>query len=377
MLQANNLPSAFSFHPNADGQKAMADAASAVIEPSGPPIIAMPGQIIQQIVNVLSGISVFGIRIRWPGSDVQLSLVSPSGKVYDRTTTAPGIVHQLSDNAESFSITDPEPGPWTVKLYGAQVASAGEPVRLSSNQIPASALGPVAVIDAFTDRGVKPKSIHFDASQSQAFGSAIKTFQWDFGDRTPGATGPVVDPTFLAGGNYAVTVTVTDANGASNTAHQRVVITDKDQPPTSAFRWTADPAVPLGMLFDAQHTGDVDGTIVDRSWDFGDGHKASGALAAHTFASPGTYPVTLTVTDDGGLKSVTTNLVSATGTALPTPTSSPSVSVLPKSISRTPALSVTGAPIEPLAIWGLVLLVSGTILVLHARVRLKSRSRSL
>ena len=35
-------------------------------------------------------------------------------------------------------------------------------------------------------------------------------------------------------------------------------------------------------------------------WSFGDGASASGALVSHTYASSGTYPVTLTVTDSSG-----------------------------------------------------------------------------
>jgi PKD repeat protein len=43
---------------------------------------------------------------------------------------------------------------------------------------------------------------------------------------------------------------------------------------------------------------DDDGTIVSRSWDYGDG--TSGAVPSHTYGVAGTYQVTLTVTDNGG-----------------------------------------------------------------------------
>ncbi len=45
---------------------------------------------------------------------------------------------------------------------------------------------------------------------------------------------------------------------------------------------------------------DSDGSIVRRLWSFGDGVSASSANPSHTYAAPGTYTVTLTVTDNGG-----------------------------------------------------------------------------
>ena len=67
-------------------------------------------------------------------------------------------------------------------------------------------------------------------------------------------------------------------------------------PPTAAFTFTEDD---LTIDFDASSSTD-DGSIVDWSWDFGDGNTGSGELTSHTYAEPGTYTVVLTVTDDEG-----------------------------------------------------------------------------
>ncbi len=79
----------------------------------------------------------------------------------------------------------------------------------------------------------------------------------------------------------------------------------KTEAPIAAF--TYSPAQPIAdeeVTFDATDSTDEDGTIVKYSWEFGDGTPlASGVTATHTFTAPGTYTVTLWVTDDSGLVS--------------------------------------------------------------------------
>jgi len=54
------------------------------------------------------------------------------------------------------------------------------------------------------------------------------------------------------------------------------------------------------IAFDGRNSRDDDGPIVAYSWDFGDGTTATGAQVAHAYAAPGSYTVTLTVTDAAG-----------------------------------------------------------------------------
>ena len=81
-----------------------------------------------------------------------------------------------------------------------------------------------------------------------------------------------------------------------------------NQPPTAEF--AADCTV-LSCDFDASASKDpdVDGTISDYAWDFGDGATGSGRTAAHDFAASGQYTVTLTVTDDRGDRDTTSREV--------------------------------------------------------------------
>ena len=82
---------------------------------------------------------------------------------------------------------------------------------------------------------------------------------------------------------------------------KQVVITF--QPPTADFTYSPDsPRAGEPVTFDASDAFDFDGEIVSYAWDFdGDGEPdATGVTVTHTFAQPGDYDVTLTVTDNDG-----------------------------------------------------------------------------
>jgi leucyl aminopeptidase len=67
-------------------------------------------------------------------------------------------------------------------------------------------------------------------------------------------------------------------------------------PPTAGF---SSSATGLAVAF-TDASGDIDGSIASRSWNFGDGTGSTATNPSHTYAAAGTYSVTLTVTDDQG-----------------------------------------------------------------------------
>jgi RHS repeat-associated protein len=72
------------------------------------------------------------------------------------------------------------------------------------------------------------------------------------------------------------------------------------------------------VSFNGNGSVDQDGSIASYQWNFGDGSTGTGATPSHTYASTGTYNVTLTVTDDAGAtSSIATTATIALGNQAP------------------------------------------------------------
>ncbi len=156
------------------------------------------------------------------------------------------------------------------------------------------------------------QQILFDGGASSDADGSIVSYQWNFGDgQTSGPSGSsAVYHSFAAAGTYTVTLTVVDNDGASDSVTHTVQVGTPNQPPIAAFSYSpANPMVGQWVQFDGSASFDPDGTITAYTWNFGDGSTASGVSRYHKFTAPGTYTVTLTVTDNGGLTNTTTQTV--------------------------------------------------------------------
>jgi chitodextrinase len=139
-------------------------------------------------------------------------------------------------------------------------------------------------------------SCGLDGSGSSDSDGTIVAYEWVFGDGTA-ASGVAVQHAYAQPGTYVVTLTVTDDAGASDSDSTTVAVTAPNLAPTAAFTHSCSG---LSCAFNGSGSTDSDGAIVGYEWVFGDGTTASGVAVQHTYAQPGSYTVTLTVTDDDG-----------------------------------------------------------------------------
>ena len=129
---------------------------------------------------------------------------------------------------------------------------------------------------------------------------------WDFGDGTPSSTSTLENPTYqyLNPGTYTVTLVAINAGGPSDPVTTTITVTGSPPPPppppTATFN--ADKTsggAPLTVSFTDASTGNP----TSWQWDFGDNTSSMDQNVGHTFAAPGFYTVTLTVTNSGGSSS--------------------------------------------------------------------------
>ncbi len=178
-------------------------------------------------------------------------------------------------------------------LYHEAASSNQPPVAVMAPPSPAS--GPLATSFAFSGSGTDPDN------------DAIVSYAWNFGDGTTGS-GATASHVYANPGCYSVTLTVVDARGATSAPVSRNVSVSGSTNTSPVAALTFSPAIgtaPLNANFSSTSTDD--GCIASWDWDWGDG-TAHGTTeqANHVFESAGTFTITLTVTDAGGLSSAAT-----------------------------------------------------------------------
>ncbi|KSU67675.1 PKD domain-containing protein [Arthrobacter sp. NIO-1057] len=158
-------------------------------------------------------------------------------------------------------------------------------------QIEAKAVNqpPVAAITS-EQTGLK---VSFSGSGSEDPEQGELSFEWDFGDGSEKGTGQDVEHAYGTGGEYTVTLTVSDNAGATAQTQSTLIV--QNAAPLAAIELGVDG---LSIHVDGSGSADPEGGELDYAWDFGDGAEDTGAVATHEYAEPGTYEVTLVVTDE-------------------------------------------------------------------------------
>jgi len=122
-------------------------------------------------------------------------------------------------------------------------------------------------------------------------------YRWEFGDGNTGS-GSLTTHSYNSEGEYTVTFT---ASNEANTASETLSVTVVPPPvPAQVVTLSANPNPGTegeSVRFSSNVRGD---TPVNYRWNFGDGSTAQSSSPTHTYNEPGTYQVTLNVSNDVG-----------------------------------------------------------------------------
>jgi PKD repeat protein len=114
-----------------------------------------------------------------------------------------------------------------------------------------------------------------------------------------------------------VTLTVTDSTGRKGSRSRSVSVGTSGVPVASFVFSPANPGIGEDIAFNASaSTAVAPRTIVSYDWQFGTDRTGSGMVVLKRYDTPGTYNITLTVTDDAGNKATSSQSVTV-GTASP------------------------------------------------------------
>lgn len=139
------------------------------------------------------------------------------------------------------------------------------------------------------------------------------SYSWNWGDNTTPSTGasPAAH-VYAAAGTYTITLTATDGWGKSASTTRTFTLSEpaSNAAPTATF--TASCASFTTCQMNSAGSADPDGDAIRYAWAFGDGGTSTTANPARTYSGPGTYTVTLTVTDVWGKSATATRVVTIT-----------------------------------------------------------------
>lgn len=133
-------------------------------------------------------------------------------------------------------------------------------------------------------------------------GGAGLTYDWDFGDSSPHGSGANPTHVYTFPGSFLVTLTVTDAGGATDSDNCVITAIDSNQPPVADANgpYFVDEGTPLGL--DGSGSYDPDNDTLNYRWDLDndgvwDTVFSPNPAYSHTWLDDGTYNIVIQVRD--------------------------------------------------------------------------------
>ncbi|MCI4364165.1 MAG: PKD domain-containing protein [Thermoplasmata archaeon] len=187
-------------------------------------------------------------------------------------------------------------GAWvgTTNLSTAPGANATTVLNITgSGTIYALAAGSVEVRAAVSPSvGAAPFLARFTGTILN--GTAPFNSSWDFGDGSPVHQALDANHTFVTPGNYTARLAVSDATGGAASFWVHVRVTGVPLAVRSSLSALAGDA-PLSVMYFSNDSGGF--TPYRTTWSFGDGTNSTLGNGTHLFSAPGSFGVTLRVSD--------------------------------------------------------------------------------
>jgi gliding motility-associated-like protein len=186
-------------------------------------------------------------------------------------------------------------GVYTVKLV---VRNASGRDSITRTQLIRVFAKPTVDFSATLTTGCVPMATQF-TDLSNANGGNIVSRQWDFGD---GQLSTQTNPsyTYQTGGNYNVTLQVTNSAGCSQVKSVSNFIRLTTKPNASfSIGSTANCGAPFLLAFNNQTTGAGN---LSYAWNFGDGNTSTATNPSNTYQNPGTYSIRLIASNEFGCR---------------------------------------------------------------------------
>jgi PKD repeat protein len=203
-------------------------------------------------------------------------------------------------NKSSFSHRFSKEGEHTVNLTVKDEDNLNN--SLSRRLSVAKPKDPIAFFSCNPDILEAGKEITFNGTSSQG---DVVSYRWDFGDKSPGKDGAVVNHTYSPKGfkaaSYKVTLTVKDKREKENSSSKELTVEPARVEPMAPF-FNFEPKNPAAGNEVAFNATSSKGSIKSYEWNYGDGSPiGTKAIENHTFPANEsvevTYQVILTLTD--------------------------------------------------------------------------------
>jgi PKD repeat protein len=194
----------------------------------------------------------------------------------------------------------------TVQTYRFRLTAADN--ELASNETVIEVIiesrAPVADLTFTPEEVFEGTVVNLSAAGSYDPDGNITSYFFDFGDGTDSGwvAEPLVSHVYNENGTYNVSLKVLDDDMCSANTSLVINVSRRLVPPMADFEVTPENGTVDTTFRFTSNSMDPDGEILSLLWDLGDGSNATGVVVNHTYLAPGTYNVSLTVTDQDGLE---------------------------------------------------------------------------